>query len=428
MDIKAKKVSEVVGEIKNLLESEFKDVLMEGEITNLSLSSSGHWYFTLSDKDSAMSAALFKMDAFRNPIIKTLKDGAKVVVTGDVNVYPKRGTFQIIVKKIVPVGVGDLKEQFEKLKAKLRAEGLFDLEHKKPIPKMAKKVAIITALRGAALQDFLNIYKRRSLWMNILVVPALVQGDGAPESIRKALFNTIKYSMNAEAENKLDLIVLARGGGSLEDLWAFNDEALAWDIFNCPIPTISAIGHEVDFSISDFVADLRAETPSAAAELITHEQTLIKDKIISAKRRLLHAMEMKETRLKSKLKMYHPREILTELQSYYISLEKRLNRLKLHHRLNELTHINDFYIELDQHSERMQQLIRLFIERKANRLERLSAILKVTNPHNVLERGYTYLEAEDKKYILSAESFDKVKANENLSLHFFDGNRVVKKV
>lgn len=428
MDIKAKKVSEVVGEIKNLLESEFKDVLMEGEITNLSLSSSGHWYFTLSDKDSAMSAALFKMDAFRNPIIKTLKDGAKVVVTGDVNVYPKRGTFQIIVKKIVPVGVGDLKEQFEKLKAKLRAEGLFDLEHKKPIPKMAKKVAIITALRGAALQDFLNIYKRRSLWMNILVVPALVQGDGAPESIRKALFNTIKYSMNAEAENKLDLIVLARGGGSLEDLWAFNDEALAWDIYNCPIPTISAIGHEVDFSISDFVADLRAETPSAAAELITHEQTLIKDKIISAKRRLLHAMEMKETRLKSKLKMYHPREILTELQSYYISLEKRLNRLKLHHRLNELTHINDFYIELDQHSERMQQLIRLFIERKANRLERLSAILKVTNPHNVLERGYTYLEAEDKKYILSAENFDKVKANENLSLHFFDGNRVVKKV
>lgn len=428
MDIKAKKVSEVVGEIKNLLESEFKDVLMEGEITNLSLSSSGHWYFTLSDKDSAMSAALFKMDAFRNPIIKTLKDGAKVVVTGDVNVYPKRGTFQIIVKKIVPVGVGDLKEQFEKLKAKLRAEGLFDLEHKKPIPKMAKKVAIITALRGAALQDFLNIYKRRSLWMNILVVPALVQGDGAPESIRKALFNTIKYSMNVEAENKLDLIVLARGGGSLEDLWAFNDEALAWDIYNCPIPTISAIGHEVDFSISDFVADLRAETPSAAAELITHEQTLIKDKIISAKRRLLHAMEMKETRLKSKLKMYHPREILTELQSYYISLEKRLNRLKLHHRLNELTHINDFYIELDQHSERMQQLIRLFIERKANRLERLSAILKVTNPHNVLERGYTYLEAEDKKYILSAENFDKVKANENLSLHFFDGNRVVKKV
>jgi exodeoxyribonuclease VII large subunit len=428
MEIKAKQVSEVVGDIKNLLEREFKDVLMEGEITNLSLSSSGHWYFTLSDKDSAMSAALFKMDAFRNPIIKTLKDGAKVVVTGDINVYPKRGTFQIIVKKIVPIGVGDLKEQFEKLKAKLRADGLFDLDHKKSIPKMAKKVAIITALRGAALQDFLNIYKRRSLWMNVLVVPALVQGDGAPNSIRSALFNTIKYSMNAAAEEKIDLIILARGGGSLEDLWAFNDEALAWDIYNCPIPTISAIGHEVDFSISDFVADLRAETPSAAAELITHEQTLIKDRMISGKRRLLHAMEMKETRLKSKLKMYHPKEILTELQSYYISLDKRLNRLKLHHRLNELTHINDYYIELDQYSEKMQQLIKLFIERRLNRLERFAAIMKVTNPHNVLERGYTYLEADDKKYILSAESFDKVKANENLSLHFFDGKRIVKKI
>lgn len=427
MEIKAKQVSEVVFDIKNLLEREFKDVLMEGEITNLSLSSSGHWYFTLSDKDSAMSAALFKMDAFRNPIIKTIKDGAKVIVTGDINVYPKRGTFQIIVKKIVPVGVGDLKEQFEKLKAKLRAEGLFDLEHKKPLPKMAKRVAIITALRGAALQDFLNIYKRRSLWMNVLVVPALVQGDGAPESIRKALFNTIKYSMDASLENKIDIIVLARGGGSLEDLWAFNDEALAWDIYNCPIPTISAVGHEVDFSISDFVADFRAETPSAAAEVITHEQTLIKDKMFNAKRRLLHSMEIKESRLKSKLKMYHPKEILTELQSYYISLDKRLNRLKLHHRLNELTHINDYYLELDQHSESMQRILKLSIERKFNVLERYHAILNVTNPHNVLERGYTYLEAADKKYVLNAKSFDTLKENQALSLHFYDGKRVVKK-
>jgi exonuclease VII large subunit len=138
-------------------------------------------------------------------------------------------------------------------------------------------------------------------------------------------------------------------------------------------------------------------------------------------------MEIKETRVKSKLKMYHPKEILNELQSYYISLDKRLNRLKLHHRLNELTHINDYYIELDQYSEKMQQLIKLSVERKLNRLERNSAILKVTNPHNVLERGYTYLEAEDKKYILSAESFDKVSANENLSLHFYDGKRIVKK-
>lgn len=426
MSLEVKKVSEIVGEIKNLLEHEFANVSIEGEITNLSLSSSGHWYFTLSDKDSAISAALFKMDALRNPLMKTIKDGSKVIVVGDINVYPKRGTFQIIVKRIVPVGVGDLKEQFEKLKRKLASEGLFDLDQKKPIPPMPKRVAIITAQRGAALQDFINIYKRRSIWMDLLVVPTLVQGDDAPRAIRNSLHNVIKFSMEAAPEKKIDLIVLARGGGSLEDLWAFNDEGLAYDIFNCPIPIISAVGHEVDFSISDFVADLRCETPSAAAEVITHQQTMIKEKMSGLRTRLTSVMSYKMSRLDSRLKHAHPRAILTLLLSHFSSLQKRLARCAIHKRLHELTNIHEFYLALDDNLEEMKRLLKDRIKDYRFRIEKSQDMLKVLNPKNVLERGYGYLESEEGKVIQSAQDFDHYPMGCSFNLHFHDGKRKVK--
>lgn len=426
MSLEVKKVSQIVGEIKNLLEHEFANVSIEGEITNLSLSSSGHWYFTLSDKDSALSAALFKMDALRNPLMKTIKDGSKVIVVGDINVYPKRGTFQVIVKKIVPVGVGDLKEQFEKLKRKLASEGLFDLERKRPIPPMPKRVAIITAQRGAALQDFINIYKRRSIWMDLLVVPTLVQGEDAPRAIRASLHNVIKFSIEAEPQKKIDLIVLARGGGSLEDLWAFNDEGLAYDIFNSPIPIISAIGHEVDFSISDFVADLRSETPSAAAEVITHQQTMIKDRMISLKSRLKSVMTIRMGRLENRLKHAHPNAILNILLSRLSILQRRLSRVDIQKRLQELTNINEFYLGLDDNLHRMQQLLKEKIKDLRFTINRSHDVLKALNPKNVLERGYGYLEAEKGKVIGSAQEFDKLPKNASMSLHFFDGKRKVK--
>lgn len=426
MSLEVKKVSQIVGEIKNLLEHEFTNVSIEGEITNLSLSSSGHWYFTLSDKDSALSAALFKMDALRNPQMKAIKDGDKVVVVGDINVYPKRGTFQVIVKRIVPVGTGDLKEQFEKLKRKLALEGLFDLDKKQAIPTMPKRVAIITAQRGAALQDFINIYRRRSLWMDLLVVPTLVQGDDAPRAIRASLHNVIKYSMEAEASKKIDLIVLARGGGSLEDLWAFNDEGLAYDIFNCPIPIISAIGHEVDFSISDFVADLRCETPSAAAEVITHHQTMIKEKMISLKSRLKNTMDYKLSRLENRLKRAHPHAILNILLSNLASLQKRLARCAIHQRLHELTNIHEFYLSLDENMMRMQQLLKEKVKEFHYRLDKSRDVLKVLNPKNVLERGYGYLETEKGKVVGSVGEFDRTQKGATFNLHFHDGTRKVK--
>ncbi len=426
MNLDVKNVSQVVGEIKKLLETQYSNVSIEGEITNLSLSSAGHWYFTLSDKDSSLSAALFKMDALRNPIMKSIKDGAKVVVMGDISVYPKRGTFQVIVKKIVPVGMGDLKEQFEKLKRKLAAEGLFDIDRKKAIPPMPKRVAIITAQRGAALQDFINIYKRRSIWMDLLVIPAIVQGADAPRSIRLALHNVIKYSLEAEASKKIDLIVIARGGGSLEDLWAFNDEGLAYDIFNCPIPTISAIGHEVDFSISDFVADMRAETPSAAAEMVTHSQTMIKEKMITLKGRLRNVMTIRMGRLENRLKRAHPHTILNIILKNLVGLQRRLSRCDIKKRLHELTNLHQFYLELDENLARMQRSLKEKLSQWRHQVDKSHDVLKALNPKNVLERGYGFLETDDGKVIGSAGEFDTLPKTTALSLHFHDGKRKVK--
>ena len=425
MNIDVKKVSDLVGNIKNILEGEFSNVSVEGEITNLSLSSSGHWYFTLSDKDAALSAALFKMDALRNPQIRNLKDGAKVIVAGDVSVYPKRGTFQIIVKRIVPVGVGDLKEQFEKLKRKLASEGLFDIDQKKPIPPMPKRVAIITAQRGAALQDFINIYKRRSIWMDLVVVPCLVQGDDAPRALREALHKIIKHSLESvEDDKKIDLIVLARGGGSLEDLWAFNDEGLAYDIFNCPIPIISAIGHEVDFSISDFVADMRCETPSAAAEVITHGQTMIKERMFSSRNRLRSLMELKLSKLENRIKRTNPHALLSLLLSQITNFQRRLTRCDISKRLHELTNIHQFYLNLDEALDLMKLSMKNKLKDIHHKLDRSQGMLQALNPGNVLERGYTYLESESNGVIASAGEFD-LQVDQKLKIHFHDGNRSV---
>lgn len=427
MSLAIKKVSELVEEIKDLLETSFANVSVEGEISNLSLSSSGHWYFTLSDKDSSMSAALFKMDGLRNPQMKNIKDGDKVIVAGDINVYTKRGTFQIIVKRIVPVGLGDLKEQFEKLKRKLASEGLFDLDHKKAIPPMPKRVAIITAQRGAALQDFINIYRRRALWMDIVVVPTLVQGDDAPRALRASLHNIIKYSLEASESLKIDLIVLARGGGSLEDLWAFNDEGLAYDIYNCPIPTISAVGHEVDFSICDFVADLRCETPSAAAEVITHQQTLIRDKMNGLKGRLKNVMTIKLSRLDNRVKKAHPNAILSIVLANINYLQKRLARMDLQKRLHELTKMNDFYQLLDENIVRLEQSMKDRFNQWRFRLDKHHDVLGALNPKNVLGRGYGYLEDSHGKIVGSAKDLDGFPKDSTLNLHFHDGTRKVRK-
>ena len=303
---------------------------------------------------------------------------------------------------------------------------MFDIDKKKSVPQMPKRVAIITAQRGAALQDFINIYKRRSIWMDLLVIPAIVQGADAPRSIRSALHNVIKYSLEADTLKKIDLIVIARGGGSLEDLWAFNDEGLAYDIFNCPIPTISAIGHEVDFSISDFVADMRAETPSAAAEMVTHSQTMIKEKMITLKGRLKNVMTIRMGRFENRLKRAHPHTILNIILKNLVSFQRRLSKCDIQKRLHELTNLHQFYLELDENLARMQRSWKNKLSQWHHQVDKSHDVLKALNPKNVLERGYGFLETEGGKVVGSAGDFDNLPKTASLNLHFHDGKRKVK--
>jgi exodeoxyribonuclease VII large subunit len=219
--------------------------------------------------------------------------------------------------------------------------------------------------------------------------------------------------------------VLARGGGSLEDLWAFNSEALAYEIYACDIPIISAVGHEIDYSISDFVADLRAETPSAAAELITEEQTKIKERLLKSKKSLTMNFEMRIVRIKNKLKELDPKSLMSEYQNYFLGLNKRLERNNLIHRLNELTHINDYYMNLDFAISKMEKGMKRVIENENSKIEKYNSILTVTDPKNVLLRGYTYIEKDSKSYVLSAMSFDTLSENTKLNIHFKDGIRTV---
>ncbi|MCU7497567.1 MAG: exodeoxyribonuclease VII large subunit, partial [Ignavibacteria bacterium] len=253
-------VSEITRLIKEELEENFSSISIEGEISNLKKHVSGHWYFNLKDSNAMICCTMWK--GFNNYVFFTPEDGMKIVANGRITVYPPRGNYQLDVRSMKPAGLGELQAAFERLKAKLQAEGLFDDEFKKPIPVFPKKIGIVTAIDGAALRDMVSIARRRYPLVELVVYPARVQGEGSARSVAEGI-----ECLNER--NDIDLIIIGRGGGSLEDLWAFNEEVVARAIFASCIPVISAVGHEVDFTISDYVADLRAATPSAAMELAT---------------------------------------------------------------------------------------------------------------------------------------------------------------
>ncbi|MCK5594876.1 exodeoxyribonuclease VII large subunit, partial [bacterium] len=264
-----------------MLEENFPSIWVEGEISNCRMPSSGHIYFTLKDEQSQLNAVFF-----RGANLKTkfrIEDGLKVLALGNISVYQRRGNYQLIVGLLQPRGIGELQLAFEQLKRKLQKEGLFAPEHKNPIPLFPKKIGIVTSPTGAAIRDILNVINRRFRQVEILVNPVRVQGEGAGEEIAKAIdeFNKMK---------KVDVLIVGRGGGSMEDLWAFNEEVVARAIYNSNIPIISAVGHEIDFVISDFVADLRAPTPSAAAELVVGEMEQIILKIGNFQTRIVTAL------------------------------------------------------------------------------------------------------------------------------------------
>jgi exodeoxyribonuclease VII large subunit len=357
----------------------------------------------------------------RNPIIKSLKDGDKVILHGSMGVYTKRGTFQVIVTRIETAGKGDLLAQFEQLKRKLAGEGLFDPSIKKEIPLYPKRVAVITSIGGAALQDFNNVYKRRSIWMDNLIIPAVVQGAASPDSLRKALNQVNLYQKQAPPDKKIDIVVFTRGGGSLEDLWAFNDELLARDIFSCPSPTISAVGHQVDYTISDFVADLRCETPTAAAEILTHHQTKLKEGLHHSVSKLNSEIRHMLADIKEILERTHPREILNRIWQRFLYLQKKLETFNISKRFFELTRLHEKQLFLDEMITRMKQsMLELCRERTAQN-EKLFELLRVLNPDNVLGRGYVYIRDENGRIVPSLKTYSKLKDKEHLSLKFHDG-------
>ena len=420
IDFQAASVSDLVVTIKNLLEEEFQEVFVQGEVTNLSTSASGHWYFNLSDENSSISCALFRMDALRNNLIKTLKDGDKITVLGPISVYQKRGTFQLLAKRILPAGAGQLKLQFERLKARLAQEGLFDLERKKIIPKYPKRIAVITAEHGAALQDFLNVYKRRSLWCDIVIIPSLVQGEAAAK-------NLISCIKKAEQLSNIDTIVLTRGGGSLEDLWPFNDEDLVRTIDQCQIPIISAIGHEVDFTLCDYASDLRCETPTAAAETLTQPQTELINKLNFCHSHLRTGLSKISQRVELLNHKFHPREMIHLVEQKIKKLENQLAQFRFSERATDLIGINQMNQLVDELHLRLLHSTSIRMTTLTEKMKRYEQVLGALNPKLVLKRGYTYVALEDKHVVSSLELFNKLPKESKINLHFHDGSAFVKK-
>jgi exodeoxyribonuclease VII large subunit len=356
-------VTEINSLAKSLLERELGFVRIEGEISGLTKASSGHYYFSLKDKASQLRCAMFKMAVSQSRC--EIKEGAQVKATGKISLYTARGEYQYIVEHLEALGQGDLFEAFLKLKEKLFKEGLFDEKRKRPLPLFPRTIGLITSPSGAVVHDMIKIFKRRAPFISLIIYPTLVQGSEAPALIRKAL-------ALANSRQECDLLILARGGGSLEDLFAFNDEALARDISQSAIPLISAVGHEVDFTIADFVADLRAPTPSAAAEMASPDRFSLLQKIdhfsLKIQKNILSLLKEKQLALQNLSKrLIHPKKQLELLKEETQELEKRLLRSML-----------------------------VFLSDRKTQASYLEKQLRALSPMATLERGYVILKKDDK--------------------------------
>ncbi len=360
-------------------------ICIKGEISNCKYHSSGHIYFTLKDGSGTISAVMFA--GYRRGLKFSMKEGDKVLVTGSVEVYERDGKYQIYAKEIELDGAGNLYLQFEALKKELEEMGMFAPEYKKPIPKFVKKVGIVTAPTGAAIQDIRNIASRRNPYVQLILYPALVQGDGAKMSI--------VHGIQALEQLGVDVIIVGRGGGSIEDLWAFNEEVVARAIFDCSVPIISAVGHETDWTIADFVSDLRAPTPSAAAELAVFDYVSTKQKLQEHRLRMERAMRrdiyMARQRLeheKTKFRLLSPQNRLNENRRRLLDYEEKITD-----KMNRIVTTNKHKLML-----------------LANTLEGLSPVKKISS-------GYAYVESNGK----SIKTIQNVKVSDEILVHVTDG-------
>ena len=390
MKLKTLSVGEVNNYVKKLVENDFilKNLNVKGEISNLKFHSSGHIYFSLKDENSKVNCIMFKNNAVNLDF--RLEEGMKVEIKARLGVYHKEGTYQLYCENIKKAGIGELFEEFHKLKKELSEEGIFDEKYKRALPKFPKRIGIITARTGAAVRDIINVIQRRNKSLDIILYPAKVQGENAADSIIEG----IRYFNN---EKSVDVIILGRGGGSIEELWAFNNRYLAYEIFNSRIPTVSAVGHEVDFTISDFVSDMRAPTPSAAGELVSPSLQEMINYLVNKKEFLHRAIDRKFLNAKRDVDLLHkglkgnnPKHIIEKRIKEVNSLEEKLNFLG-----------------------------KRKIDKAKDELIALNSILQTLNPLNTLGRGYSVIMDKEDKVI---NEVSELKKNDMVKVIMKDGS------
>jgi len=377
-------VCEISGIIKEMLEGVLSNVRVEGEISNLKTSSTGHTYFDLKDEDALISVVLFR--GYARGI--KLKEGDKVCVSGDISCYIKSGRYQIISRAVEVKTVGDLYARFEVLKAQLAAEGLFDQENKLPLPKFPAVIGVITSPTGAAIRDILSVLSRRAKHVQVILAPSLVQGEGAKENIVSALKDLNKITP------KPDVILLGRGGGSIEDLWCFNEEDVVRAVVKSKIPVISCVGHETDFTLTDFAASLRAPTPSAAAELVVQNASDMLKHLGNLKKMLLMGLEAKANNLQTRLQAVIKNKIFKEPSLIFLPKEQELDELK----------------------EKLFSNFTDFLNKKEHSLELLNTALNNLSPQGVLKRGYAIVRRKsDGKIAKTSAAGERLKVQTEIS-------------
>ena len=425
-------VSRLNREIRTILEQGFASLVLTGEISNFITPASGHWYFSLKDDKAQIKAAMWRGNN-RNQSYRPV-NGAQVTVKARVSLYEPRGDYQLIVEHMEPAGEGQLKQEFDALKMRLAAEGLFSSAYKKPLPQNINRIGVITSATGAAIKDILTVLKRRAPQLEVIIYPAMVQGKEA----HVHLINQIEL---ANARDEVDVLILGRGGGSLEDLWCFNHEQLARAIFKSELPIVSAVGHEIDTTISDYVADVRAATPSAAAELVSPNTQELHNKVTQLVNRLSNAFKhgiadkrALATQLQHRLNLCHPRNQLNQksqrLDELSIALQQAMrNRLYQQERtLNNLTprlmrqspdkKLATASHQLSQLQARLNQAIQHQLQQANNNLALQASRLDSVSPLNVLARGYSITKNEKNKVV---KSVGDVKAGDTLITEFVDG-------
>lgn len=380
------KVSEITAHIKELLETGFPAVSIEGELSNFRPASSGHWYFTLKDQDAVIQGVMFKYRAARVRFVPT--DGAKVLVRGSISVYAKRGSYQIICESMEPAGEGDILAMLERRKRELAAEGLFAAERKRPLPLYPTRIAVVTSPTGAAIRDILQVLGRRSSGLDVVVLPAPVQGDDAGPRIAAQIRRANMFKLG-------DVLIVGRGGGSLEDLLPFSEEAVVRAVAESEIPVISAVGHEIDTALSDLAADLRAPTPSAAAEVVSQSREELAERIQRLKDDILNRVHNQVERIRLLLQQFSPE-----------NLESRIRQVMQPHQLR-----------LDDGKEDLLRTIRDTLVRHHHRLEILTRTLEDHSPKAVMARGYAVVTNRTDGTIISRSDRVSVGAGIDIRLH-----------